>query len=391
MTDLPPALARDTPAYARASLALFLAGFSTFSLLYCVQPLLPEFAREFRVDPAGSSLALSLTTGALALAILGVGAFSDRLPRRGLMFASMAAGAVLNLAAAEAPAWWLLLAARSVEGLVLGGVPAVAMAYLAEEVHAGDLGQAMGRYVAGTAFGGMAGRVAVGLVAEHASWRAAMGWLGLLDLGAAIGFLLLLPPSRRFTVRRQPAPGGWSHLRHPGLVRLFLVAFVAMGLFVSLFNYAGFRLAEPPYSLGQGASAAVFLTYATGIVASAAAGSIADRHGRRLPLMAGFALMGTGALVTLLAPLAAVVVGITLVTIGFFAAHSVASGWVGRLAGAAKGRAAATYLLFYYAGSSLVGTAAGWVWAAGRWPALAGLCVALAATGLLLAAPIRER
>ena len=52
------------------SLALFAAGFATFSLLYAVQPLLPAFAREFRVSPAESSLALSLTTGFLAFAIL---------------------------------------------------------------------------------------------------------------------------------------------------------------------------------------------------------------------------------------------------------------------------------------------------------------------------------
>ena len=38
-----------TGAYRRIAAALFLAGFATFSLLYCVQPLLPEFARDFGV------------------------------------------------------------------------------------------------------------------------------------------------------------------------------------------------------------------------------------------------------------------------------------------------------------------------------------------------------
>lgn len=60
----------DAPAAVRIRLALFLAGFATFSLLYSVQPLLPEFARAFKVDPATASLPLSLATGALALAIL---------------------------------------------------------------------------------------------------------------------------------------------------------------------------------------------------------------------------------------------------------------------------------------------------------------------------------
>src|ERR1700730_17001455 len=39
-----------TGAYHRTSIAMLLAGFATFSLLYCVQPLLPLFAAEFSVS-----------------------------------------------------------------------------------------------------------------------------------------------------------------------------------------------------------------------------------------------------------------------------------------------------------------------------------------------------
>jgi hypothetical protein len=77
----------QAPPSRRISLALFMAGFATFSLIYCTQPLLPEFTAEFGVDPATSSLALSLTTGCLALSILCVGALSEMWGRRGLMFA----------------------------------------------------------------------------------------------------------------------------------------------------------------------------------------------------------------------------------------------------------------------------------------------------------------
>jgi YNFM family putative membrane transporter len=192
---LPEGMARGAPAYARASLALFLAGFSTFSLLYCVQPLLPEFSRSFHIGPAESSLALSLTTGALALAIFAMGALSQALPRRPLMFASMASAALFNLLAGIAPWWPAMLGFRLLEGLALGGVPAVAMAYLAEEIHSRDLGRAMGLYVAGTAFGGMAGRVGMGVLTDLTSWRGAMIAISIADLAAAAGFALLLPAS----------------------------------------------------------------------------------------------------------------------------------------------------------------------------------------------------
>src|SRR4051812_44243794 len=152
-------LTRGTGAYRRASLALFLSGFATFSLLYCVQPLLPIFAQEFSVSPAESSLALSLSTGFLAIAIVCAAAVSEGLGRRSLMSISLVGAAVLTIATAFAPDWHLMLVIRALQGFVLGGVPAVAMAYLAEEIDPRGLGATMGLYVGGTAFGGMSGRV----------------------------------------------------------------------------------------------------------------------------------------------------------------------------------------------------------------------------------------
>lgn len=218
--DLDTRAQRGSPAYRKISWALFLAGFASFSLLYCVQPLLPAFAHDFQVSPAESSLALSLSTGFLAVAILFAGAVSEVLGRRGLMFASICAAACLNIVAALVPDWHALLVARALEGLLLGGVPAVAMAYLAEEMHPKGLGLAMGLYVSGTAFGGMVGRVGIGVLTEWTSWRMAMGTVGVAGLVAAVGFIALLPPSSHFVRRPGFDPGyharAWAkHLRNP--------------------------------------------------------------------------------------------------------------------------------------------------------------------------------
>ena len=78
------------------ALALFLAGFSTFGLLYTVQPLLPEFSRHFGVSAAGSAMSLSLTTGTLAVAMLLAGLLSDAVGRRPLMIAALLASATLS-------------------------------------------------------------------------------------------------------------------------------------------------------------------------------------------------------------------------------------------------------------------------------------------------------
>lgn len=383
-------LTRGTPAYKRANIALFLSGFATFSLLYCVQPLMPIFSENFGVTPAASSLSLSLSTGFLAFAIFCAAAVSERFGRRSLMFASLLGAAICTLACAVAPNWQTLLVIRALEGFLLGGVPAVAMAYLAEEVEPRGLGAAMGLYIAGNAFGGMAGRVVTGTIAEFLSWRPALGGIGILGLIAATGFLFLLPPSRNFTPRKGFNAAfhvdAWvGHVRNPALPLLFAIGFLAMGSFVTVYNYVGFRLVAAPYDLSQTALGLIFTVYLFGIAASWFAGVLGDRIGHYTVLPIGVVVAAIGAVVTLASNLPLIILGIVLVTIGFFVTHSVASALVGRLARDTKGHASSLYLLAYYLGSSIAGSAGGYFWLADGWSAVVVFILVMLAACLLAA------
>lgn len=389
----PPARA-GTPAFVRIRLAMFLAGFSTFALIYCVQPLLPAFAQEFGLSPASSSLALSLTTGFLALSIMVMAVLARRFSPKQVMVAGMFGAAALNLAVALLPAWHGILAARALEGLVLGGVPAVAMAYLAEEIAPEDLGRAMGLYIGGTAFGAMVGRIGMGILTEFGSWRMAMEVLGVFCLAASIGFALLLPPSRQTAGSGHDGNVGFvfhlkawgAHLANPALQRLYLLGFCLTSVFSTVFNYATFRLVGAPYGLSPSMVSLIFLTFGFGIVSSSVAGSLSDRLGRRPMLVTAFGVILTGVLVTLGQPIVLICVGIALIATGFFIGHSVASSAVGAAAKGNKGHATALYLMFYYAGASLTGWAGGWFWQHGGWPGLAGLTAGVCLLGLVVAA-----
>lgn len=379
-----------TARFLRIRIALFLAGFSTFSLIYAVQPILPSLVDDFGVSPSQSAMALSLTTGFLAFAIFCAGAVGESAGRRGLMFVSMTGAAVLHVASALITNWTLFLILRAAEGFVLGGVPAVAMAYLAEEIHPRALGATMGLYVGGTAFGAMMGRVGMGLVTAMTSWRTALEILGTIDFLSALGFLLLLPASRNFV--RKPGMGwrehrdAWlGHLRDWRMAVLFVTGFLALGQFVATFNYMTFRLIEAPYNFGQASISAIFVSYIFAVFASPIAGQLADRYGRGKILTASTLMIIAGQIMLLFEPLALVALGVVTVTIGFFAVHAVASGWVGRLAKRHKGHASSLYLLAYYLGSSSMGVLGGWFWSAGKWPAVAGFNGALALTGLVIA------
>lgn len=386
---MPVWIQQGTLEYYQAGIALFLLGFASFSLIYCVQPLLPEFTKSFHVNPATSSLALSLTTGFLAFSIVLASAFSQAVGRKGLMFASMLIASVLNIVAAFLTHWNALLVIRAFEGFILGGVPAVAMAWLAEEIDPLHLGKTMGLYIGGTAFGAMMGRVFMGLVTEFSSWRVALGALGVICFMFSIGFLWLLPNSRNFVKK----PGlnlafhfqAWkTHLKNKQLLRLYGVGFILTSIFVTLFNYSTFHLSIAPYSLSQSMISLIFLVYAFGIVSSSVAGSLSDRLGKRPLMVSGFVLMLFGVLVTLFSSIFMIMLGIVLVTTGFFITHSVTSSSVGATAKEAKGHAASLYLLFYYLGSSIIGSFGGWFWLHGGWNAIVALTATFSIVGALL-------
>jgi YNFM family putative membrane transporter len=144
-------LSAGTPAYRRLSLALVIAGLVTFSLLYSVQSLLPVFAQEFKVSAEQASLAVSLATGAMAVTLLIASVISDRIGRRQMMTVSLFAASLLTLLSAVLPGWHALLLTRFLMGIALAGIPAVAMAYVAEEVHGDSIGGVMSLYIGGSA------------------------------------------------------------------------------------------------------------------------------------------------------------------------------------------------------------------------------------------------
>lgn len=368
---------------------LFAAGFVTFSLLYETQPVLTLLAADFRHTPAAASLSLSAATFALALGMLAWAPLSDAKGRVVVLRIAILLAAFLGLAVPFAPSFPILVALRGLQGLALAGVPAVAMAYLSEEVEPRRSGAAMGLFIAGNAVGGMVGRILVGLLSAHLGWRGGLLVLGLLDLLLAVWFAWNVPPSRRFRPRPLTRSAVFRGLaasgRDPVLLGLYATAFLVMGSFVTVYNYLAFSLQDPPWSLSPSKVSWVFLLYTVGVAASPLAGRLSDRLGRSRVLRAGVACQLAGATGTLLVPLPLKLLALGLFTLGFFTAHAVASAGVARRSREEKAAASAHYLLAYYAGSSAVGTLGGVVLARAGWGGVVGMVAALLGAALAVA------
>ncbi len=397
LTQGPAGYRRGERGYRRITTALFAAGMTTFVAMYAVQAALPALSREFSVSPATSALAVSATTGMLALAIIPTSALSERFGRVRVMAASGLLAAVLGLVIPLAPSMDALIGLRAAQGVALAGVPATAMAYLAEEVHGADLGAAMGRYIAGTTIGGLAGRLLASFALDLTSWRWSLEVAAVTSLLFTVMFLRSAPPSVHFRPQRigvrTTSRHLLVHLRHGGLLAMFTSAFLLMGGFVSFYNIIEFRLLRAPFGLSQTLVGLVFLMYLSGTASSAVAGRLADRVGRRRVLLGAEAIALAGLLMTISVSIVMVLAGMLLFTAGFFAAHAVASGWVGSLASQHRAEASSLYLFSYYLGSSVLGAVVGVAFSAAGWPGtvvyIGGLYVLAVAVAVAVPALVR--
>ncbi|GHG27830.1 MFS transporter [Amycolatopsis bullii] len=373
---------QDVTSTRRVKTAVAAAGISSFALLYAPQPVLPQLAAQYHLDPGGAALAVSVATGALAIAVLPIAALSEVVGRRPVILTSVVASVVLGLLLPLMPTYPALLVLRALQGVAIAGFPGVAAAYLAERLGRAGVAAAVGAMIAGNTVGGMLGRLASGFTAGPLGWRGAL--LVVAGVGAVCSAITVvtLPPGVRPGRVGGVGRGLLTALSKPVLLAQYAVALLAMGSFVALYNAAGFRLTGSPLDLSPAVASLVFLAYATGSVSSAAAGRLVARVGRRRALIGALLLTATGAALTLPDSLPLVIAGFLVLTCAFFAAHAVANGWAAADAPeTARGQVGGMYTATYYLGSSVGGAAGAWVYGHAGWSWL----IAVVSVWLLLA------
>ena len=366
-----PKAKKDTARFRRIQWGVGLTGISVFAQLYLFQPLLPELGRTFSLSPAVSSLAVSAGTAGMATGLFTLAFWADRWPRKNLMSLSMFVAGGLTVLSAASPGFTTLVVFNFLKGMSIAGISAVALAYLSEEVSAASLGLVISLYLSGNILGGMSGRVAAGLLGSWIGWRGATFAIGIFGLALAFAFQRVLPKSNFFNSQKvRPAykfRQMRSFLRRPRLLSLFILAALMMGIFVSVYNYLNYRLEASPFSLPHYLIAFVYVMYTAGIGGSILAGRWSDSYSSSAVLKALLITLIIGLLMLLSGRIWIFILGLGILTFGFFGAHTTASRWVSLLATGGKSTATSTYWLFYYVGSSIIGTLSGSFLSAWGW------------------------
>ncbi|WP_424237092.1 MFS transporter [Bhargavaea ginsengi] len=370
----PPAYTMRDAAFWKIISTLGFASLFVFAAMYTTQPLLPLFTEEFGVSVSSSSLSVSLTTLGLIIGLLIISFLSDRHGRTLYIKWSVALSVIPFFIMPLTDSFWLILVLRFFQGFTLAGVPAAAIAYISEEMDRKSVSFATTLYISTNALGGMAGRVLTGYVTELYSWQTAFYGLGIAGALIAAAVIFLLPRSRRFEAAdgtiRQDMEAFLFHLKNPLLLISFGLGIVLQLSFTGVWTFLPFHLQGEPFSLSLEAISYTYFAYGIGVIGSPLAGWLSVRLGIRPVRKAGVLILSAGILLTLAESVTMIVVGLCVICLGFFTAHSLTAATVGRDAPHHKGSASSLYLVSYYIGVAAGSTLLSPLWTAGGWTLL---------------------
>ncbi len=382
----------DSPRPFSAVAALNFATVAVYADLYITQPILPLLSREFGVAPATAGLTVSVVVLMIAVVSSAFGSLSDRVGRKPVMVVSCALLAVPTALCGAATSFPMLLVCRALQGLLMPGVTAVAVAFIGDVVGEADLGRRVGGWIAASVAGGLVGRVLSGLLAAATNWRVPFFVFAATTLLGAAAIAARLPRGEGErggrTGRADRAVLG--HLRDRRLVGAFVIGGAVFFAFIGVFTYLPYYLTAPPFRLSTALVSSVYIVYIAGVFTSLVSGKLSARVGRRTLMAAGLVVAGAGILGTLVPSLAAIVLALVVLCVGMFTVQSTAPAFVNAHAPRAKGAAGALYVTFYYVGASLGSLLPGLAWQRWGWSGVAACCagallVGLAADGLLCA------
>ncbi|RKS09948.1 putative MFS family arabinose efflux permease [Nocardiopsis sp. Huas11] len=266
------------PSPARGWLAVTAVAFSTFTVV--TSEMLPVGL----LTPIGDGLGVTEGTAGLTLTVTGlvaavsapfVPAALGRTDRRLALVLLMALLAAADLLSAWAPTFTVLIAARVLVGLGMGGVWALAAGLAPRLVAARSVGAATSVIFAGIAVASVLGVPTGVYIGALADWRLAFTVFAVLALLLSAAMGLLLPP---LPAERGTRPRGTAGLlRDPKVATGLAVAVVLVTAHFAAYTYVR-PVLEAAAGIGAGAVGALLLVYGlAGVAGTFTAGPVAVR------------------------------------------------------------------------------------------------------------------
>lgn len=365
-----------------------LIGMFAFLQVYSVQAILPVLITDFAATEVQAGMVVGATILAIAIMSPFLGMLSDAVGRKVFIVGALLFLAIPTALIAQSPSIGWMGIWRFLQGFSVPGITVVTIAYIGEEFEGRAVTELMSFYVSGSVLGGFMGRFLLGHLHELIGWRAGYYVMAAMTLLGALWVTKMLPASRQFVANpnfRSAIQTLGEHLVNRYVVTSCLLGACVLFSLVGCFTFINLHLADTPYELSTGALANIFAVYLLGVIITPLSTTLLRRFGSARTVRVAVVVSMLGVLLTLVAPLWGVVIGLAVMSSGVFITQSATISYIAVNVKKGRSLASGLYYMGYYAGGTLGAWLGGITYARGQWSLTVWLLLCVQILALLVA------
>ena len=362
----------------------------TLCILYATQPIGPVFENELGISKTQATLFTTAIMIPLAFAGIFYGYLLEKIQIKIILVLAFLLLGISEIVFSLTHSYFLLLNIRGFQGLLIPAVLTGIMSYISQISSKDSVANAIGIYIGVTIIGGFMGRALSGFFTDIFGWRVFFFIIGCIAILASI-LLLKFSQNIKASYLKPHLIDIIHTLKTRYNLYIFLMIFGIFFTFQAMLNFIPFELAKVSDNYSSSKAGMLYIGYLVGVlVAFNTKKIIAFLGGSIKAIISGIIILIIAIQFFRIESFWFIFGAMVVFCLGNFITHSIASGFINKMATSHKGISNGLYVSFYYFGGALGSFVPGFVYTPFGWNAMLSFISVVSFISLIFIMVIRD-
>ena len=362
----------------------------TLCILYATQPIGPVFENELGISKTQATLFTTAIMIPLAFAGIFYGYLLEKIQIKIILVLAFLLLGISEIVFSLTHSYFLLLNIRGFQGLLIPAVLTGIMSYISQISSKDSVANAIGIYIGVTIIGGFMGRALSGFFTDIFGWRVFFFIIGCIAILASI-LLLKFSQNIKASYLKPHLIDIIHTLKTRHNLYIFLMIFGIFFTFQAMLNFIPFELAKISDNYSSSKSGMLYIGYLVGVlVAFNTKKIIAFLGGSIKAIISGIIILIIAIQFFRIESFWFIFGAMVVFCLGNFITHSIASGFINKMATSHKGISNGLYVSFYYFGGALGSFVPGFVYIPFGWGVMLSFISVVSFISLIFIMVIRD-